>query len=1177
MSLPRLLRALTSRVCSRVGLLLLLCGGGREAIAANPFVHPLFTSHMVLQRSAVDPVWGWVTPGTTVTVVVKDQNSVTVQTKTAVADSNGRWQANLDPMGLVANNAAYSAVISASGQTTATLTDVLIGDVFLCSGQSNMAFSLNTIGVYNLANEIADSANYPNIRCFTVPGVSSFTPQTTFTGGSWLASGTANTGNFSATAYFTARELYKQQGIPIGILVSAVAGTEIKAWLDPVFTAGFCDFAQLLFDQPYQGVANSGMVSTLYNGMIAPLPPFSFRAGIWYQGEYNYTQPEQYTRLLPDLMSNWRVLFSMPSLPILVVQLPNTDSYAGLRDAQLTTVKNDSNSRLITTIDIGQGMLHPQDKQDVGVRAARAALDLVYGQNVVGQGPTFSGATVSGSTIRCSFTDVSAGLMAGLKTIQTSGTQTPVQLVAGGTLSGFAVAGTNATYYTASAVIDDATKTVVVSSSSVPSPVYVRYAWTNSSGGNLYGKVLDSNSNVVDGMPASPFTNSPSYRFVVNSGAGTNYYSLGSAISITGSSLAGQAFHHWSGDTGFISGTAGPAVSATVSQVYESVLANYQVSGAPSGLTVTQPQSGQVNLTWSTMTNLHYTVKRSNVSGGPYTTLAANLTGTTSYLDTATTGNTTYYYAVSAVGLMGEGPNSAEVSVTTPAFVLNLTGTSGSAKAVLSWDPILSPVSTYNVKRSTASGGPYTTVATGLTSPAFTDQGVLSGVMYYYVVSVVDVNGEGPNSVQWSILPTFLPAPLQDGDIGSTASPGGAFAGASGVYTLAASGSEIGTSPDSFNLAWAPLTDNCVITAHISSLAGSAATPEMGVMIRATLTGDSIYARTYNAGSKSYYQGRFVTGAGTGTSVNNSLYRWVQIRRVSNSCTGWLSSDGTTWFQQGTPVTVGSTGVPVYGGLFACAASATANCTVVFDSVAFGSGTWGATTPIALQAPAAPTGVNALCVTGGSLVALSWNATAGASGYNVKRSAVSGGSYTTIASGTNALGLNTAAPANGSSYYYVISAIDAGGEGANSAEAGVTVPYTTFDAWRQPYFSAAQIAVPSIGGAAGDANGDGIENLLAYAFKMSPWANAAPSMPGPRVLNGHLAITFVRRRMPIDLIYTVEVSGDLATWNSGATFTTETSVVPLDTDSDTVTVSDNAPVSSGSRFIRVRVSSATAQ
>jgi len=341
-------------------------------------------------------------------VVVRDQNAATLQTKTAVAGSDGSWRVQVGPFALVANNAASSITITCPGQMTITLTDILIGDVWLCAGQSNMAYSLNVIGVTNLAQEIADSANYPEIRNFTVPNVSASAPQTNLPSGSWEVAGPATTGNFTAAGYFTAREIYKQQQIPIGILCSAWPGSEIDSWLDPQFISGISDYTQPMFDQETQ-TPGRDTLSGPYNAMIAPLAPFSIKAVEWYQGEYNVSWPEQYSRLLPGLMSKWRSLFGQPNLPFIIIQLPNfgsaqtqpveTGSWAELREAQSKTVLNDANARVVTTIDIGNGDLHPTDKQDVGQRAAWAAANLVYGQNIVNQAPMLTNTGVSGTNI----------------------------------------------------------------------------------------------------------------------------------------------------------------------------------------------------------------------------------------------------------------------------------------------------------------------------------------------------------------------------------------------------------------------------------------------------------------------------------------------------------------------------------------------------------------------------------------------------------------------------------------------------------------------------------------------------------------------------------------------------------------------------------------------------------
>lgn len=637
-----------------------------RAGAASLTLHQLFSSHMVLQRDASDPIWGWAPVGATVTVTVRDQNSAIIQTGTAVAGSNGSWQVQVGPFGLVANNAAYSITISCPGQTTVTLTDVLIGDVWLCTGQSNMAYSLNVIGVTNLTAEIADSANYPSIRNFAVPNVSAGTPQTNIPSGSWQVAGPSTTGNFTAAGYFTAREIYKEQHIPIGILCSAWPGSEIDSWLDPQFIAGLSDYTQPLFDQELQ-TSGRDTLSGPYNAMIAPLAPFSIKAVEWYQGEYNVSWPEQYSRLLPGLMSKWRSLFGQPNLPFIIIQLPNfggiqtqpveTGSWAELREAQAKTVLNDPYARLVTTIDVGNGDLHPIDKQDVGVRAAWAAADLVYGQNLVSQAPIMTNVSVSGSSIICTFDHVGGGLMTGSKSLNPL---SPAQFVSGGTLGNFAICGANKNYFAARATIT-ASNQVTVSSASVAAPVAVRYAWGNNPPCDLYAEMTDGNGNVTNGLPAGSQRSDPVNLLNVNIGTGTGYYPLGQQVTVTASNLAAETFDHWSGDTNLLSGARATTVIATQAQEYVSVLANYRITSALSGVSAVGLPS-QISVSWNPLVAVHYYVLRSTTNGGPYTPVGIDVVGTSNFIDNAVIPGTNYYYVVAATNLMGQGPISAQVT-----------------------------------------------------------------------------------------------------------------------------------------------------------------------------------------------------------------------------------------------------------------------------------------------------------------------------------------------------------------------------------------------------------------------------------------------------------------------------------------------------------------------------------
>ena len=216
--------------------------------------------------------------------------------------------------------------------------------------------------------------------------------------------------------------------------------------------------------------------------------------------------------------------------------------------------------------------------------------------------------------------------------------------------------------------------------------------------------------------------------------------------------------------------------------------------------------------------------------------------------------------------------------------------------------------------------------------------------------------------------------------------------------------------------------------------------------------------------------------------------------------------------------------------------------------------------------PAAPAGLTATA--GDGQVALAWSAVPGATGYRIKRATVSGGPYTDIGS-TVAPSYSDASLNNGTTYFYIVTTARNVSESVNSAQISATPSY--FAGWQQTWFTPAQLANASISGPDADANGDGVKNLLAYSFNISPWVSAANAMPTAQVTGGYLTMTFIRRKAPTDATYTVEVSGDLAAWNSGASFTTQTSVTSIDTSTERVTVRDNILPTGQRRFIRVKV------
>jgi len=584
------------------------------------------------------------------------------QATTATAAADGRWQVLVGPF---AAGGPYT--LSVTGPQSASFTNVMMGDVFLCSGQSNMEFTVS--GVFNASAEIADSANYPNIRCFTVPKISALTPQDNLSSGTWKVANTSNTGGFTATGYFMARELYKKLGIPLGIVSSAWGGTQIQSWVKMATAASIADFTQTIFDQSVIP-PNADTISGHYNGLISPLAPFRFKAAVWYQGEFNAGRGQQYSRLLPGLMSDWRALFAQPNLQFIVVQLPNNDAaqtqpvetggWAEIREAQVKAVVADSGrSRIVNTIDIGGGILHPLNKQDVGLRASWAALNLIYGQNVVNQGPILTSATISGSSIICSFSNVGAGLMVGSKDYSTP--LSPTQQLSGTAVDGFSIAGADHVFHFADATITSAS-TVSVSSSTVPSPLYVRYGWANNPHCNLYNKITDAGGAVINGLPAGSFRNDPVYRLSVNAaGGGRDSYTIPVAGSVTASVPSGHAFHHWGGDTAALASTTASPTTATLSNLYTSIRAYFQITGAPV-VTVTA-QGGQNVIQWSSLGAIdHYDVMRATAAAGPYTTIASNL-GVLTATDQGILDGTIYYYKVAGHNEVGQGPGSTAVSV----------------------------------------------------------------------------------------------------------------------------------------------------------------------------------------------------------------------------------------------------------------------------------------------------------------------------------------------------------------------------------------------------------------------------------------------------------------------------------------------------------------------------------
>ena len=460
------------------------------SVAADVKLPVIFNNHMVLQQGVPAPVWGWAENGEKVTV------SFAGQTKSTIA-INGKWRITLDK--LKAN--AKPSTLKIMGKNLIELNDVLVGEVWICSGQSNMEWPMTR--AFNPKEEIAN-AKYPLIRLFNVPGhTTSHTPQENGKG-DWKVCSPETVSGFSAVGYYFGRRLHKQLNVPIGLVGSNWGGTRIEPWTS---LEGFqsvpelSDIAEKVIDiQTNKSKVGGGTPSAIYNSMVHHLAPFAMRGGIWYQGESNGGEGDSYYHKKKALVHGWRKLFNA-DLGFYWVQLANFrkpndnpqggDGWARIREAQRKAL-NIPHTGMAVITDIGEANdIHPKNKQDVGKRLAQWALHQTYKmKNLIPSGPLYKSMKIQGNAIHLSFNHVGSGLMVGQKT-----GLAPTKEVKDGKLKHFAIAGQDKKWHWAEAVIKG--DAVVVSSKEVTNPVAVRYGYSmNPESANLYNK---------EGLPASPF------------------------------------------------------------------------------------------------------------------------------------------------------------------------------------------------------------------------------------------------------------------------------------------------------------------------------------------------------------------------------------------------------------------------------------------------------------------------------------------------------------------------------------------------------------------------------------------------------------------------------------------------------------------------------------------------
>lgn len=498
------------RLLSACILLLVSALGSRADVTP----HALFRDHAVLQREKPVPVWGKASPGEKVSVRLAAQPAVTT-----TAGPDGRWQVRLP-----AQPAGGPFKLVLEGNNRIELNDVWLGEVWLCSGQSNMERQLGLRnGQKPLVNweQEAASAQYPLIRHFAVARTQSDTPLSDTTG-KWVVCSPQTVAQFTAVGYYFARDLQRELGVAVGLIHSSWGGTPAEAWMRHDLLAG--DFPEVIAAQekavaayavalekfkaeepalllawqeadaaaraagkaspakpapPRNPGTTQNRPSSLYQGMITPLQPYAVRGVLWYQGESNAGRAAAYRTLFPALIRDWRTQWGQGDFPFLFVQIaPYKAQPPEIRDAQLHAWRTTPDTAMVVTTDVGDADdIHPTRKEPVGARLALAARALAYGESLVYSGPRFKASKIEGTKVVLSFEHVGAGLAA-----------------KDGPLRGFTISSDGKKFVPADAVIIG--ETVEVSAASVASPVAVRYGWANVPDVNLF--------NSAD-LPASPF------------------------------------------------------------------------------------------------------------------------------------------------------------------------------------------------------------------------------------------------------------------------------------------------------------------------------------------------------------------------------------------------------------------------------------------------------------------------------------------------------------------------------------------------------------------------------------------------------------------------------------------------------------------------------------------------
>jgi sialate O-acetylesterase len=474
---------------------------------------------MVLQQKHANPIWGWDTPGTEVQVTFAGQN------KSAKAGADGKWTVTLDPVPA----SAKPAKLAIKGTTAKELANVLVGEVWLCSGQSNMQWSVSQSWDADL--EIA-TAKFPNIRLITVPQVGTQEPQYDFKG-AWQSCSPTTVGEFSAVGYYYGRVLHQMLDVPVGLIDNSWGGSAAEAWVrrdllekdarfksmidgwvvrekDLSSTEAKLKYEKALADwktraaaakaagkpftergpqAPEQILAGQHRPGNLYNGVLLPVIGYGIKGNIWYQGESNASRAWEYAQLFPFMIEHWRQEWKQGDFPFYWVQLadfkpektePGDSDWAELRESQTKTQQAIKNGGQAVIIDLGEANdIHPKNKRDVAERLARLALARDYGVKLPHRSPEFKAIAFQGDKAQVTLDTFGSSL----RTVDVS------------EVKGFAICGEDRKWVWAQAKLAGPDK-VEVSAPGIAKPVAVRYAWSDNPVCNLFS---------VEGLPVTPF------------------------------------------------------------------------------------------------------------------------------------------------------------------------------------------------------------------------------------------------------------------------------------------------------------------------------------------------------------------------------------------------------------------------------------------------------------------------------------------------------------------------------------------------------------------------------------------------------------------------------------------------------------------------------------------------